>query len=580
MSEAGAGPPWAAWTDPARVPSEPMLESFRPASACLDWRLSGMYWHLRGHGAFLSDEVPHTMTNDNVVAERTADVLFTSCLEGEEQGTLGASIVVVEMGVGLGLHARLVLERFVRRCRMAGKDYAQRLIYWVTDATPQNLLDIRRAGTLDGHAERVRFGVLDALAPHHVFALETGDEVALSGVHAVFCNYLLCVLPFQLLLRTPKGWAQLHVQTMIAEQEVVRKFAGLNLAAVRRGVEQGDGGALAQLVEAWEFIYTERAFLDVDPAEVVGLERVERFCAEVLEPWQREVSPVRGSPRVLSNHGAITVVERVLPTLADGGFVLFTDYGWATLEEVAGVTHYQHFGPSCAMGLGLPFFEHVLAEQLEPVASVVRPQNALQAQLHVRMISRRPLVRTASHFRHAFDGAVLHAYQEGYANAQGAQRVQDGDRACAEYEKIIASHPALWNVLTGWAGCELHLRKNPARALELATRAVAINPTCSPRVWNEYGDALYALGRLQEAHEAFERAVAIWDRDARGWANLTWTLYDLERHDEALDAANRALKLDTRQVHHEGVLQKVRKIMEFRGHVAKAKELGRQVRER
>jgi tetratricopeptide (TPR) repeat protein len=92
------------------------------------------------------------------------------------------------------------------------------------------------------------------------------------------------------------------------------------------------------------------------------------------------------------------------------------------------------------------------------------------------------------------------------------------------------------------ATCPDHKFRDPARAVELATRAVERAPK-HPEYWNTYGAACYAAGDMARAAAALEKAVAYraGGGDAYDYLFLAMARWQLGDRDEALTAHTKAL---------------------------------------
>jgi len=97
-------------------------------------------------------------------------------------------------------------------------------------------------------------------------------------------------------------------------------------------------------------------------------------------------------------------------------------------------------------------------------------------------------------------------------------------------------------VLNALAACHLQLGDAPA-ALPLADQALAAG---FADAFTNRGAALNRLGRLEEACDAFRKAIAHDPRDLAALVNLAAALQGLGRSAEAIEAADRALRLDPR----------------------------------
>jgi Tfp pilus assembly protein PilF/glutathione synthase/RimK-type ligase-like ATP-grasp enzyme len=90
--------------------------------------------------------------------------------------------------------------------------------------------------------------------------------------------------------------------------------------------------------------------------------------------------------------------------------------------------------------------------------------------------------------------------------------------------------------------------KKFAESEEIARKAIALDDK-SPEAWFNVGVALTATGRHEEALQAYERALDYNSASARTWLNKAMALFELKRHEEALVACDQALKLNPN--HHK-----------------------------
>jgi tetratricopeptide (TPR) repeat protein len=85
-----------------------------------------------------------------------------------------------------------------------------------------------------------------------------------------------------------------------------------------------------------------------------------------------------------------------------------------------------------------------------------------------------------------------------------------------------------------------------AEAEELAQKAIAAGDH-SPEAWSNLGIARAGANRHEEAVQAFDRALYYDSSYTMGWFNKAASLYRLKKYDEALQACDEALKLDSTQ---------------------------------
>lgn len=551
-------------------PTQLVLEAFRPIVDSIEWKVGHRYWQVRGTAAFTSNEVPHMVTNDGVRASRAADVLFASCEAAAAEGNLEDEIQVAELAVGLGLHARLLLDRFQTRCKEAGVDWYDRLTFHATDWSAQTLHDLVARGTLPAHHEgRVRLGLLNALAPDQLIDLASGEATPLSGLRAIVHNYLLAVLPFDLLVHQGGQWLQVQVQTRIDDVQVAAMVSEVPLADLGALIQGGGDDALDALVPLYELFCMERAFFPIDIATVPGREELERFHTEVVLPWLERHPEAAGQVRILHSRGALESLRASLPVLRDDGFVLLSDYGWSRLEDLLTVKQHQRFGPATAMGLNFCFLDDQVSRD---GARVQVPADDNEAAIRARLISKSELPATEAAFQRAYSTRALNELYRLTSAAAAAQSKGDMVTASARFAEAHRKFPESWHVLTEAARHATFHARNPQLGLELAARARAINPTASAQIYNELGDSLYELGRAEEAHGAYLEAMRVDPAHPRGYMNLSWTLSDQGQFDAALEALGKGLALDIWGLYQDAMLEKQKQILQARAQVQRRKQ--------
>jgi tetratricopeptide (TPR) repeat protein len=97
--------------------------------------------------------------------------------------------------------------------------------------------------------------------------------------------------------------------------------------------------------------------------------------------------------------------------------------------------------------------------------------------------------------------------------------------------------------------------------LQVASSALELNPWYSVWLWNVYGDALYALERFTDAHEAYLKASRLEPADARTNLNLGYTFAQLGEPQSALEALGRGLAGDRGGLFQERLLRKQQQIL-------------------
>ncbi len=122
---------------------------------------------------------------------------------------------------------------------------------------------------------------------------------------------------------------------------------------------------------------------------------------------------------------------------------------------------------------------------------------------------------------------------------------RDAD-AIAAYEAVLAAHPDSPLAVNNLAATLLSVKdqglRDPARALVLARRAVALTPDAASH-WSTLGSALCRNGNWQEAFDALEKAMDMsGGGEATEWLLAAMALHHLGRADEARELYDRAVR--------------------------------------
>ncbi len=507
-----------------------LIEEDRPVTECLEWRLSELYWNTVGTGGFVRNEVPYTITSSGTLSANAARLLFAACLEQPPE----ADLEVLEIGSGTGLFARLFLDEFTALCERAGQRFDRQLTYYVTDRSPRSLEQWREHQIFDGLP--VVTARADALNP---LALETSaGPRQLSGLRAVFCNYSLDSLPAAVLRKGPNGLEELCVRThLTTDSALVKQHTKLPLEEVRKLARDLDP-ALIPLVGLLDF-----------EASFKPCTRVYPYAVEALtfgHDW----------PRVILNWGAIQSIEKAVCGLHPHGFMLINDYGLVRIEDASNLGATQRFGGSAALGLNFPFLDHHFTSN---GAVVLRPDSDERLPIHTRMVSRNVVATTP--FHEIFDWTAQREQQSPQEEAR--QQIDAGaiEAAKHSYETALSHRRRDWVLLGEIAEFLIRQVTDYPAGLAMSSAALAVNPWYSVWLWNIYGDALYALERFEEAHEAYRRAERMEPGDARTNLNLGYSYVQAGDHEAALQALARGLAHDRAGVFRARLLEKQQQIV-------------------
>lgn len=518
----------------------PIVEEFRPLTESLEWSLGQDYWQERGSQAFFGDHVPFKITNDGNLARKAADLLFISLVDADASGSLEPRINVLEFGAGSGLFARYLLDAFLERCRREGRDYHERLTYFIAEGAPQMLDQLRANGVLGGHDGRWKSCVADAARP------ETWPAPAGGGFRAVFLNYVLDCLPAAIVRQREGGWQQLCVRTRFARKAGWRDRTELTLDQIRSAALSHDAEARRALVGVRRLFAFDLGYRSIhDSAKVPHLAAAEE-C----------VSDENGGV-VLHNHGAIECLERLRERLVPGGFILVNDYADAPFDPARGTFLPQRFAGSSAIGLNLA----VLAAHFAGRSGCgwFSPEQD-NPQLISRLLARDPSPGAVALFQERFSAAAFQEHFHPVEEARAHVKAKRHEAALAAFARALEVQPDNWALLTEIADHLAYATKDYDAALRTIDLAIHHNRWWA-EAWNTRGDCLYYLDRFDEAHAAFERALSLRPDDVRTRYNISFTL--AQRGDTAVALARiaEALALDTAGNFRDRLLEKQREIL-------------------
>lgn len=517
-----------------------VLQDFRPAGLSLEWEIGELYWRRAGVRPFVRNEVPFLINNDGVLSGLAAALLFAN---GRESGCRDGPINVVEYGAGSGLFARLFLDAIKELCQEQGTDDYDRLTYYATDASPRTVADWVERGLFKDHGAHAVLAVCNAEQIDRLATID-GGIIALPSLRAAFCNYVLDVLPCALVRRGDDAIEELCVRTLLT--------ADAALIAERTPLSPDEILALA---------------LSGNPAErellepLMALFEYETRFSPVTRriPFLDEAVAWGGSAeRIILNHGALSLLDRTSAQLDDSGFILINDYGATDAGEQAAHGVCQRFGATSALGICFPLLEHFLKSRQLYVLTA--PDDAGRS-IHTRLITRRLLPLTEQMFTERFDAAALASYEAPAQQARSAIAAGSYGEALDRYREAIDRQPRNWRLLGEIAEFILFQIKEPSAALELARRAIALNPNLSAWLWNVLGDALWTVERYADAHTAYLEARSIDPDDPRTLLNLSYTLLRLADHSGALEVIARGIACDSSGAYRDRLLVKQQQVI-------------------
>jgi tetratricopeptide (TPR) repeat protein len=519
-----------------------VIQDYTPLADSVEWDLGQRYLHERGSRAFLADArpVPYVVNNDGTLSRHAAEVLIASLQAAEEAGTLEDEIFVLELGIGVGLFARLFLDWFRDLCGKEGKDYYDRLTYVAADRSEKMLLDACRHGVFADHPGRYRIRVVDAMDPGrhlpHDLALHKAGP---RPLRAVFLNYLLDCLPAAVLEVQGDEVKQLCVRTCLA-----------------RGLRLEDHTDLTdkQLTERAK---TYAAQDQRDLLEVYGL-----FASEYdYRPVDVKALPYGGfavdfararAKRVLHSYGAIQCLEKLLTLVREDGFILANDYGQTQVTPGDEYEH-QRFSHATFIGINFPLLKAYFddgrrCQWLEPLEE--------SESIHPRLLSPALAAQTRTCFHERFGKAASDWEQEPLNQARELARYGRFEGAATSYGKALERQPNNWVLMNEISMFLTFSLRDPKAGADMAKVALALNPTCSAELWSTLGDALYEWGRTAEAKSAYHKALAVSPSDVRARYNLGWVHVRERDYPAALEVLAQALGQDQTGEYRERILQK------------------------
>lgn len=525
------------------VATEPTeIEGFRPLGENLEWRLADAYWDRAGVFPFVRNDVPYLVNNTGRLSGNAAALVFAAL--NEIRDSLPARIVVLELGAGTGLHARYFLDAFATECRKNSSDLYDRMTYVVSDRFERTVVGWQRDGLFAGHEAHVTLRLCDAISPGELSLPGGASAPALGAPMAVFCNYLLDVLPSRIVRRSATGLDQLCVRTHLAGGAAALRAAEIDsLDQARTLAASGGFEDLMCLLPLLSHIDLETAYQPWTPtsAEDVAL-----------------TAAIPEGDRVIVNGGALACLDKLAAWIDPAGFILVNDYGPVRAEDVAAHVGVQRFGGSVALGLNFPLIESVLASRGLVTAA---PEGDEQRRVHTRLIARQIGPRTLDVLRTRFGLAAdkhLDAPQEeARAHLAAGRRNESLDA----YRRMIERNPGDWQMLgeaAEYVGLQLG---DHAAGLEIARAALERNPWYSAWLWNILGDCLFYRERLADAHEAFTQALRIDPDDPRTNLNLAYTLSAKGDQPGALAALAHGLAHDGKGHYRPRLLEKQAQVL-------------------
>ena len=574
--------------------SVPVLQDWSPLTTCLDWQIGQIAFQQRGSQAFTTQEVPNLINQGGLSAYRAAEVLFAHCAELDARGELEPEIQCMEMAIGLGLHSLQLLDRFQSLCADQGKDWYDRLTFFATDGTPKMVLDARDHGVFERHPDRVVLGLVNALDPARLTRLDNGETVDLTGrLRAVFHTYLLCVLPANIFRRVRRRlqagetvpeaqdgvpnwvareaedpaadgegtwyeqWSVVMARTVLRHPEALARFTPLSIDQVQELAASEDPADKLPLVLLYPLLDLDLAMAGVQPdtlTEGPEVRRVADLVTRTIKEDLRQHAVEQGETYsesqaeevwVLHSAGALHSLQKTLEVLRKDGFALYRDYGPATAARANGNHLYQHYGATTAVGINHFAIDSWFAQKGEDGqarAQVSVPPDEGEASIKNRLVSRADLPQTREAFGQRFSPHAFEALE--VAINQARTQADRPAEAMDTYRQALQVERDNWMLLGEAGEAALRRARQPELAHMLLTEALRINPWYAGGTWNSLGDLYWGQGRIDDARQAYERAVQANPESFRGYLNLADVCRRQGDHARAVEMAAMAIARD------------------------------------
>ncbi|HBY58871.1 MAG TPA: hypothetical protein DEH78_03560 [Solibacterales bacterium] len=207
------------------------------------------------------------------------------------------------------------------------------------------------------------------------------------------------------------------------------------------------------------------------------------------------------------------------------------------------------------MGLDFALLESALLGS-DPDVQILRPEGDDDLRVHSRLIHRAAPPECRRVFLERFSGAAIQrstAHQE-----QASAMALSGNRsqALASFQIALERNPRNWLLIGEAAVFAREQLRDAPLAIELARKALDLNPWYSPWLWNLLGESFAGAGRHPEAHDCHLRAERIRPDDPATQCYLAGSW--LRRGDPAqsLQAVARGLAADSAGMHRHVLLDR------------------------
>lgn len=492
-----------------------------PWDRSVHWALHDAWFAARGTAAWDDGEVPYEATSGHAAAMVNAEFLLRLVDQLEEDGLLelGAPVAVLEVGGGNGEFTANVLRVLAVGFGAAGRELLGRLQWVWSDYQERTVTEACARPAL---AEAVANGTVRPalLDLRDIDSLRMLDgEPAPTQWTAVFANYVACVVATRLLRWKNDDTMELCVG-LLAE-------VASDAAAERLRATWLEDPTRKDLLEGVELEWSWQPVEEREP----GLDLLQERLIEGTVSWPAAF---------------LSFVQGVVERLALGGVVLVSDFGTASLEEVAGEQEPRprHYGNTNNSGVDFVVFD-AFAEHRG--LGLLRTHDPLRS-IHHAAFYQGPA--QAQHSDVAFDELFVRQrviddwldFSEAAENAEEDKEEDETLTALRWWERCarLAPYDADVHMRLGELSVDAELYERAERSLLHALK-LDVHGEC---------DAPFHLGRLYSLTSRTEESVSWYLHSLEkedhpvAWANLGGVYEDRGEVEQAVDAYRRALALD------------------------------------
>lgn len=487
-------------------------------------RLSSVAWE-SGLDTFFDHSIPFAHSTGKSFARRVGRLLAHSLERSIERGTDPPLFHAYEIGAGLGVLARHVLDSV----RSRKPDLYSRLIFHVTDSSAAVLGRVQELGVLDDHRGHVKFELMDALRPtfkggeEPLFVVQSYTASAMPVRHIEFSDGEA----FELLVRTsiPKPSRILDTSTFPPHV--------LDAATVVKSALTGGKGAhrflLSQIVP---LLREESERIPIRDSDMVPEERVELASfGAILDP--------ETSMRFNFGFPYIQGIRELLTRLHKDAIVLIHDFGWVDGHAAPEVNALStSYGATMCHGVAFAHLSHALEQE----GSSCRCTRNEAGESQILLLEKgEPDPHLNARFCETFEGTGYDAVRATIRKITEMPENTDSfpNSAAAIVSSLADVDQRDHALLLAWAW-ELFRRGYPGEAVGVAERSLDGYQRLAVFSYLVLGFAHRKLKQLEVAESYLRKAIEI-SPHPMGYAELGHLLLQLGRQEDHLEATIESL---------------------------------------